>query len=46
MDIMTIGAFVGGAALGGTVVAIVFVKKVAKLQAKVNELLEQVGVIK
>jgi len=46
MEIYMIGAALGGAVVGGSVVAIVFVKKVAKLQAKVNELLEQCGVIK
>ena len=41
MDIITIGAAFGGAALGATVVAIVFARKTTKLQRKINELLAE-----
>ena len=41
MDIHMIGMFAGGVAVGASVVAIVFVRKTAKLQRKINELLAE-----
>jgi hypothetical protein len=46
MDISIVGAALGGAALGATVVAIVFVNKTAKLQRKINELLAELELSK